>query len=367
MNLLRFNLFERYVAKQFFQSYAILLLIFSSVFLVFEFLEKVDVFIKEDATILQMLAYLGYKLPFVIQAMSPIAVLIGVLISIGRLSQLSEMTAIRACGASLLQIAHPLFSVGILIWLVVFSLGETIVPKTSQRLEELYYIDIKKKAESGDLSRNDIWFRQGLGFINIGLYDSRFASLSGVTQFSVDKGFKLRNRIDAQTAEWVSPTVGWNIKSASEIRVLSDGSTKQHHYKKLPLILEETPETLYSLNRRPETMSFVELRKFANKLKSEGVPVRKYQVELASKLALPMINVIIILVALPFALTPARSGKMTTSLVAGVSFGFLYYIIHAMSLSLGSAELLPIGLAAWSANIVFILLGCFLLLGAEYR
>lgn len=367
MNLLRFNLFERYVAKQFFQSYLILLLVFSSVFIVFEFLEKVNVFLREDATILQILAYLGYKLPFVIQAMSPIAVLIGVLVGIGRMSQLSEITAIRACGSSLFQLAHPLFSVGILIWLSVFALGETIVPKASQRLEELYYVDIKKKAASGDLSRNNIWFRQGQGFINIGLYDSRFASLSGVSQFSVDKDFKLKNRIDAQTADWVSPTIGWNINNASEIKVMRDGSTRQQHYSKLPLILEETPESLYSLNRSPETMSFAELNKFVNKLKSEGVPVRNYQVELASKLALPMINVLIILVALPFALSPARSGKMTRSLVAGVSLGFVYYVIHALSVSLGSAELLPIGIAAWSANIIFVLLGCFLLLGAEYR
>ena len=257
MNLFKFNIFERYVAKQFFSAYLICLLVVSSVFIVFEFFEKVNVFIREDATIIQIASYLFYKLPFVIQVMSPVAILIGILISVGRLSQLSEITAIRSCGASLFQIAHPLFLVGLGIWSVVFLVGETLVPWTSERLEELYYIDIKKKAETGDLSRNNFWLRNGDQFLNVGLYDSRFASLEGVSLFHVNPDFELDKRVDAKNAQWVSSSIGWNINDITEVRIDEAGQTSQRRFETLPLTINETPEDLYQLKRRPETMSFL--------------------------------------------------------------------------------------------------------------
>ena len=367
MNILKFSIFEKYIGRQFFSSYLICLLIVSSVFMIFEFLEKINVFIREDASVFQIFTYLIYKLPFVIQVMSPVAVLIGVLLAVGRLSQLSEITAIRSCGASLFQIIHPLFMLGLGIWLVVFLIGETLVPWTSQRLEELYYIDIRKKAETGALSRNNFWIRQGSRFVNIGLYDSRFARLEGVSIFDVNSDFELEKRLDAVRADWVSPKVGWNMKGVTEVRISEEGQTSQRNFDSLPFTVEETPEDLYKLKRRPETMSFLELKNFTNKLESVGVPVSKHLVDLASKISFPLINLIIILVAFPFALTPARSGTMTKSFIAGVSLGFSYYVIHALSSSLGAAELLPISLSAWTANIIFILLGGFLLLGAELK
>jgi lipopolysaccharide export system permease protein len=114
-------------------------------------------------------------------------------------------------------------------------------------------------------------------------------------------------------------------------------------------------------------MSYAELKKYTNKLREEGVAATNYLVDLAAKTSFPLINFIVVLVAFPLALTPARSGSLTLSIVSGVCIGFGYYVIHALSLSLGNAELIPVTAAAWTANILLGSFGAYLMASAEYK
>ena len=135
--------------------------------------------------------------------------------------------------------------------------------------------------------------------------------------------------------------------------------------EQLPLVIPEMPKDFYKLRREPETMNYIELSRYIEKLKSEGVPTAKYQADLAAKLSFPFVSVIVVMVAFPFALVSARSGSVTTSFVAGVTVGFSYYVVHAIILSLGAAELVPVLPAAWGANILVGCLGGYFLAGAE--
>ena len=103
------------------------------------------------------------------------------------------------------------------------------------------------------------------------------------------------------------------------------------------------------------------------KLKKEGISVTKYYVDLAAKISFPFINLIVVLIAFPFALISARSGNITKSFIVGISVGFLYYVVHAFSTSLGSAELIPVVPAAWAANILLGCAGGYFLSGMEYK
>jgi lipopolysaccharide export system permease protein len=71
------------------------------------------------------------------------------------------------------------------------------------------------------------------------------------------------------------------------------------------------------------------------------------------------------LVVIPFALKPARSGSMATSIMASLMIGFSYYAVHSLAISLGRAEILPPLAAAWATNMLMGAIGAVLLLGAE--
>lgn len=362
------SLIQKYVLSAFISVFFICLFASVGLFLVFDLFERMDLFIRESVTFTQALNYLLYKTPLILQFMMPVATLVATLFAVGRLSQLSEITAMRAIGSSLFYILKPLLALGLLLSVIMFINGETIVPNATQKLEKIYHLDIKKKAEKGAFSRSNFWHREKNKFYNFGLYDSKTVSLKSITIYELDKNFSLDFRTEAKEATWGGDSnIGWTMTDVIETSIDSKGAFNSSTFKQTPLIINQTPEDLYKLERNADTLSYFELKNYIEKLSSEGVPVTNYLVDLASKISFPLINLIVILISFPLALTPARSGNLSLNFAIGVLIGFGYYVIHAISVSFGNAELIPITAAAWTANILFLCLGGYLVMGMEEK
>lgn len=364
--MIRLNLLQKYLLREFFSSFAMVLLAACSLFVVFDFFERVDNFIEEGSTVGQVVSYILLQLPLIIQLMTPVAILIGTLIAVGRLSQLSEITAMRACGISVVYLAMPIIAFSFIAALLMGISGETLVPWSSTRSQEIYQLDIRKKAEKGQYDRAQFWFRSENQFFNVGLYDSRENALKGLSLLEIRPDeFEVQRRIDAAEARWERPEVGWLMNTVVETTIDKNAQIIQSNLQQLPLVIAETPSDFYDMKRKPETMSYQRLSKLTEKLRREGVPTIRHQVDLAAKIAFPFVCVVAALVAFPFAIVSSRSGGMSISFVIGVSIGFAYYFVHALATSLGKAELIPITASAWTANILLASLGGFLLAGAD--
>ena len=90
----------------------------------------------------------------------------------------------------------------------------------------------------------------------------------------------------------------------------------------------------------------------------------KYLVELYSKLSFPLVNLIMVLVAIPFALRPRAAAGARRRRPGHRDHGGLL-VVHSMALAFARADLLPPLLAAWTANIIFAGLGTSLFLSAR--
>ncbi|MCC6221491.1 MAG: LPS export ABC transporter permease LptG [Deltaproteobacteria bacterium] len=361
-----FNILQGYIVRQFLNALVLCLAVSLSIFFVFDLFERINLFFKEYATFAQIASYMLFKIPLIAHLMTPVAVLIATLVSIGQLAQKSELTAMRACGVSMFRIALPLICIGALISAIMFISGETIVPWATNRVEEIYNFDIRKKAQTGKVSKANFWYRKDNKFYSIDFYDSRSATLQGVTIFEMTDNFALAGRIDAEEVVWKGPAMRWLMKNVVETSFNLEGRPNVSRFQTLPLVISEKPKDFYEIKLRPETMSYWELGNYIEKLQREGGAVSKYLVDLNAKLSFPLITVIVILVAFPFALLPARSGSLTKSFIAGISLGFGYYFVHAFSTSLGAAELIPAFPAAWTATILLGCLGGYLIAGADF-
>lgn len=358
---------QRYLLSQFFNALLICLFAVTSLFVIFDLFERMRIFLKEDSNINDILSYLFFKIPLIVHLMLPVAVLIATLFSIGRLSQTSEITAMRSSGVSVAWIAKPLLLVALAISVFSFILGETLIPYSSQRVEEIYTFDIKNKDTKGGLSRSNFWYKSGSTFYDIGFYDSRNTRLQDLLIYNFDEFFNLKNKLNADYADWGGSAVAWTMRDVVEVTLGKDSEFKSSQFSTLPLVINEKPEDFYNLQRKPETLSYFELKDYITKLKQDGISQTKHIVDLAAKISFPLVNFLVVLVALPFALNPARTGTMTFGFIAGISIGFSYYFIHALSCSLGAAEFLPAHLSAWVANILYLCIGGYLLAGAEFK
>ena len=111
-------------------------------------------------------------------------------------------------------------------------------------------------------------------------------------------------------------------------------------------------------------MSFLELRDYTAQLEAAGFEVRKYLVELYSKLSFPLVNLVMVLVAIPFAIQAPRGGRLFgIGLAIAIMAGYL--VVHFVALAFARADLLPPLIAAWTANVIFMGVGISLLLRAR--
>jgi lipopolysaccharide export system permease protein len=72
-----------------------------------------------------------------------------------------------------------------------------------------------------------------------------------------------------------------------------------------------------------------------------------------------------VLIGVPLAGRNPRRRPLATSISIGLVVGFSYWVLLALTISLGHGGAIPPAIAAWTANGVFALLGAFLFLGPE--
>lgn len=359
------KILHRYILGQLLRNLALSLVGFTFLFLVFDFFDRIDNIVAENASFWTGLQYFIYKIPLTITLMLPVAMLVSTMLTIGLLSKNSEITAMRASGAAVMWLARPALVVGFGVSLLALIINETVVPYSTRRVKEIYNIDIRQKDKRGGYSQSDIWWRSKESFFSVGMFDSRTNQMLDFSEFKLGNNFEIERRIDADRASWLNPYLGWSMRGVTDYRFNETEVPEISRYPVLPLPIGDRPEDFYDVKTEPQTMSYRQLRRFIKEQARNGISITGYLADLNGKLAFPFISFIVTLIALPFALKPARSGSLAASFVAGLVIGFAYYAVDSFSIAMGRAEIWPPILAAWMANLLMGFVGLVLALGTE--
>jgi lipopolysaccharide export system permease protein len=184
----------------------------------------------------------------------------------------------------------------------------------------------------------------------------------GVTMLEVDRDFRLVGRLDARRAHWTP--AGWELSDGAYREISADGTVQTVPFARTAVDLREEMEDFLRVQKPVSAMSFSELRDYIAQLESAGFQIRKHLVELYSKLSFPLVNLVMVLVAIPFSLQAPRGGRLLgIGLAIAIMAGYL--VVHYVALAFARADLLPPLVAAWTANVIFMGVGVSLLLRAR--
>ncbi len=136
-------------------------------------------------------------------------------------------------------------------------------------------------------------------------------------------------------------------------------------FRSTALDMKEEIEDFIRIQKPVNAMSFRELRDYIVQLEAAGFQIRKYLVELYSKLSFPLVNLVMVLVAIPFALQAPRGAVVSSGSDSRSCIMAGYLVVHYVALAFARADLLPPLIAAWTANVIFMGLGVSLLLRAR--
>jgi lipopolysaccharide export system permease protein len=234
---------------------------------------------------------------------------------------------------------------------------------TNQKTQYLLDVKIRKEKPSGFFKNYKIWYRSDHRIFNIQLIDLREKVLKGVTLYQFDDTFRCVQRIDAQEAKWTDGK--WRFNNGTVRDFDSNGSIQTASFVKRELVLPERWESFQTIERKSREMSYGELRTYIRKIQSAGYDATRYLVDFYAKHSYPFLNLIMVLIGVPFALKTSRSGGVAMSIGLSVMIGFAYGVTFYIFLSFGKSGILSPFLASWIPTLLFGLAGIFTLMSVK--
>jgi len=314
--------------------------------------------------------YLVNLTPSMLYQISPLAVLIAVLVTFGALNRNSEIIAMKATGISLYRLVVPIVSIAAILSVSLFLFDEFYLPQANRRQEALRNIIKGKPPRTVLHPEQTLIFgapRSGepARIFHYQFFDSEsneFANLS-VFEFNPNT-FEISRRIFATRAKWDPTSSSWLFLNGWQRDIdganVVEGSYREFQQTSFAEIHEE-PGYFKKENLQSQEMNFGQLDRYIGDLRQSGFDTMRLRVALWRKLAYPVIAIVMAMLAIPFALSMGRRGSLTGIAVA-IAVALAYFVVDGLFGAMGNVNYLPAAMAAWSSDLLFGLVGGYLLL-----
>ena len=342
----------RYLLKEFARMTAACTGGFLVLFLVVDFVERADDFLKHQAGTGEVFLYYLLRIPSVFVMIAPVAVLLAVLITVSLRARANEMTAMFSGGVSLLRACAPILVGCAIVSALSLWASEILVPHANRNARGIARLRIRPDKVAAQFSLNRYWVRGDNAVLSAQVVDTAGRSLHGFQYLEFDGDFRLSRRIDARVA---FPGEGglWTLRDGRERRFGEGGDATPVAFGERAVGLPATMAAFLDGETPPDEMTYTQLAGYVEESRARGYDVRRYEVDLHAKLSHPFLNVVISLIAVPLALRSPRSGGLWRSIGLGLLVGFFCWMALSTSLSLGRKGMMPPLLAAWLPALLF--------------
>jgi LPS export ABC transporter permease LptF/LPS export ABC transporter permease LptG len=353
---LTIGVLDRHLLRQCLGFFVLVLVAVCALWIAINLSENLEDIRRNAAPLMVVVYFYLFSLPQILHDTLPIAFLIAFLATATVLDRHNETTAFKAAGISLSRVALPLLLLGLATGAGLFLLDDYVTQRaerSKQKLEDV--IKGRKVARSYRATdRPFVFLPDGRTLVNFLEFDPDSNTLVRPSVYVFDARFNLRARFMARRATFSGGH--WVAQDAWSRTFMADATPEfVRHKAPMDLPLPVPPEYFGREYRRPQQMSFAELKGYIATLRAAGYRVDRLTVQLHQKLAYPLGLVLLAWLSLPLAFRGGRRGAVggiALALVLGVAyFGLMAFVIR-----LGEASLVPPALAAWTPAVVFALL-----------
>jgi LPS export ABC transporter permease LptF/LPS export ABC transporter permease LptG len=355
---------DRYLMRQYLLLIGVGLLVGAAFSVIVDLVQSLDRFLRAKPPWMYITQHFLYLVPRELYKGLPLIMLVATVFLFVSLTRQRELDALKAAGMSLYRACVPILLIAFLMSVGALVFQETALPLIATKAEEVDRVKIRGFPPRHLQQQGQMWYRSSdRRFLKIGLLDPVARSLDGLIVLDLTPDFRLIDRLDVRRAQWVSG--GWEMWGGIARQIGPSQQVQSRSFDHRVMELPEHIDDFIRVQKLPDAMSFLELRAYVAKLRDGGHQVETYLVQLYSKLAFPLVHLIMALVAIPFALAAPRSGGRAVGIGVAIGVAVAYWLVHSVALAFARADLLPPALAAWSANIIFTGLGTALLLSAK--
>ncbi len=304
--------------------------------------------------------YVSLRIPQLIQLFLPFAVLLATLVTLATLNQNSEVVIFKASGISAHQILAPLIVAGLGIGAINLAFNERIVTRATQTLRHWQDNDYRKVPFAKALQKES-WVRGGNDLVHAETVTGADTQtvLHGVTIY--DRGDnRLRSIVIADQA--VPRPGGWRLTGVRSFDVVSGSVTPA---ATLDFATTIVPRQFTTTKLTPAFIPLWDLIPQIREQRAAGKPVGTLIAAANHKVAGPLSAALMPLLGAVAAFGLARSGRLFVRAVIGMFLGFAFFVADNFMIAMGNFGTVPPVVAAWSAFLLFFLIGEAVLLRTE--
>jgi len=357
------TLLDDYVLRDFFINLGLILATFLVLVLVFTLFELLGDIIRNQTPFTVVAEYLLNVAPYLLYNVAPLVMLLAVLITFGLMQRSNEIVAVKATGISIYRIVTPVLVAALFLAGGLFLADQFYLPHTNKRQESLHN-QIKGKPPQTYLRPDRKWiFGQNNDIYYYQFFDPDRDQFAKVTIFQIDPAtFTIARRIHAERAHWAEHLDRWIYEQGWD-RSLHGSAIANYHPFDVATFPElgETPSYFKKEVKQYSEMNYEELAHYIGDLQQSGFDVVRLRVQLHKKFSYPLITLVMAILAVPFALSTGKKGAVAGVAVA-VSIAVFYTVVSRLFEAMGDLSQLPPALAAWSPDLIFCLLGGYLIL-----
>lgn len=354
------KLIDWYIIKKYLGTFIFTLGIFTIISVVFDISEKLDDFLKSDATISQIIfQYYGGFVPYYLNFLSPLINFIAVIFFTAKMADQTEIVPILSGGASFNRFLRPYFIASTIIFIVSMIFNLFIIPETNRLMTnfENTYTKIKETSRNNvhlQLDENTYIFMESFDNSNNTGY-----------RFSIEnfKGKELKMKLMSDRISWDSVSNKWKIENYT-IRYVNGLKEKMESGMVKDTTLDMKPIDFDIRDNIYSAMNYWDLNEKIEKEKIRGSGVMvNLELEKYKRWSYPFSTYVLTLIGVALSSRKVRGG-VGLPLGLGILLSFIYILFIQFANVFALKGGLPPVLAVIIPNFIFGILGIYLAIKA---
>ncbi len=352
-----FRITSRYIVREVIPPFLLSLLVFTFLLLLPPIRDRAEELIGIGIAPGEILRLLALLVPQSLGLTIPIALLLGVLMALGRLSSDRETVAMQACGISFGRILAPLLllatvAAAINCWVMV-----DLIPRSNLAFREMVFRIVANRAE-GEVKPRVF---HADDFPNLVLYVQEVSQTGGGWSNVFLADVEDPNRLDVYVAERGQVMVDPERQSVDV--ALSRGTRHQvdperpeeyerHAFEELLIQVDATSTfPTGGVQEGYAEMTIPQLRERAAEMRAGGQSPHWPIMYLHQKFSIPVACFVFVLLGAAFGISNRRDGRLA-SFALGIGVIFAYYVVMYTGEAMAMGQRISPHLARWLPDIV---------------
>ncbi len=354
------RLLDRYIFKQFAKNLLLVLAVLLTVYLLIDFFERIDDFIERGVKLGLAVQYFALKIPFIIEEMTPVIILLGGIIVLGLLNHNGEILALKAVGIHTFRITFPITATAVVFTLVILAFAEWVVPATTASTNAIFYEQVRQEKPSGILRNNRFFYKDEQGFYSFEKHELSDKRFDFFIFTKWDENYRLDTFLTADSAFWNNGE--WTFTNCRIKQKTAAGPYQVTVYSETSFPLNAKPDDFFFPSYKINEMSLSDL--FLLSRANKGPRGTEAGLKLLERLSFIFLGIPLLMLGLPLLLIAHHRWGRDLSIAIPISCGLAFGAWGGWSLlqSLAKTGAINPSLAAWSVHLLIAAAGTFFIL-----